>query len=81
MLSPRFSRVDVLLSSALLVKAASGVKPHLVETLLGVVIQHQLANAAAIKLATDALSTVQLKVSDKIFAETGSCYSYHNLSH
>ncbi|KAG5640903.1 hypothetical protein DXG03_006683 [Asterophora parasitica] len=47
----------------LLVKLASEIKPHLVETLMGVVIQTRLAHLPAVKLITALLSNVHLKVS------------------
>lgn len=47
---------------ARLVKVASNVKPHLVETVIGVVIQNRLSEVSALKLITSLLSFVQLKV-------------------
>ncbi|KAF9460940.1 ribosome 60S biogenesis N-terminal-domain-containing protein [Collybia nuda] len=44
-----------------LVQVSSDVKPHLVETVIGVVIQHHLANVPALQLITSLLSIVQLK--------------------
>ncbi|RDB20241.1 Uncharacterized protein C14G10.02 [Hypsizygus marmoreus] len=50
--------VDMLTS---LVMLASGIKPHLVETLMGVTIQNQLSNPRALGLITALLSNVSLK--------------------
>lgn len=47
---------------ACLVKVASNIKPHLVETVIGVVIQNRLSEVSALKLITSLLSVVQLKV-------------------
>ncbi|KAG5635154.1 hypothetical protein H0H81_012205 [Sphagnurus paluster] len=44
-----------------LVKCASGIKPHLVETIMGVAIQNRLAHLPALGLVTALLSNVHLK--------------------
>ncbi|KAF8073491.1 ribosome 60S biogenesis N-terminal-domain-containing protein [Lyophyllum atratum] len=44
-----------------LVQSASGIKPHLVETVMGVVIQNHLAHLPGVKLITALVSNVHLK--------------------
>lgn len=41
---------------------ASGIKPHLAETLLSVVSQNQLSNVAALELVAALMKVVPLKV-------------------
>ena len=47
---------------ASLIKLTSILKPHLVETLLTVIIQRRFNNVSALKLAVICLSRTQLKV-------------------
>jgi hypothetical protein len=48
--------------SASLVASASRAKPHVVETVLSVIIQHRLSNSAALQLAISSISSCHLKV-------------------
>ena len=47
-------------------RIASSIKPHLVETLAGVVARNQLSNVIALKLTAALLKVVSLKVTAEI---------------
>lgn len=66
---------------ASLIKLSSVLKPHLVETLLTVIIQRRFNNISALKLAVICLSRTQLKVCISYLINCVYCWFIHLASH